>query len=748
MKLAVFAMLPAVCLQAQWITGHFAANNGTLPVSSIPWSKYTHIIHFAAAPNANGTVRMHYLVQAEINSLIASRPAGKKVVVCIKDNDSDLSAFAQATDSGSITTFVNNITTFVNSNGYDGVDIDWEVNVNVTQYRDLLARLRSALPGKVIAIDTGNWNNLESVAGASHSNIDQVNIMCYDMDDPGNGYSWHNDPLLQNGNPNVMSCDWRVRAFTNAGVPKSKIGIGIPYYGRRWPGVRAPMVNVSPSFQIYTVLYRNLVRDSARWQPLYQVYDNTYKANYLSIPSLNEFVSYNGAQSIKDAVAWQRAQGFGGFMTFTIDYEYLSNQSGDARYPLSTVLQNEVFGSGSTPPPSPSPPPTLSSGSPTGVLNAATVSTVLSVITNENATCRYATQPGISYSSMPQVFAVTGNMAHSAVIKGLLAGLSYKYYVRCSDVQGSVNTTDYAIAFSVASLSANSAPTPLGITPNSGSGSSGTFTVQVMDTMGFSTIQRVRLLFDTAAGKINSCLIEYWAATSTLSLRSDDKATWSQAALGSSATLKNSQCSVAAAGSSVSGSASNLTLTVAMNFFPAYAGTKNLLALAIDAAGLSSGWRDLGNWTVPAPAATGQPLTAQISPINGSARAVTFVLRATDTSGYSAIRQVALFVGNALGATPSCSIEFWAPTGTVSLRNSANNGWHQGSVSSSTVLQNNWCIVSLGPAAATGSGDTLTLSLPITFLDAFGGTRNVYVFVADQYGRITNWLNPGDWTVP
>jgi hypothetical protein len=31
-------------------------------------------------------------------------------------------------------------------------------------------------------------------------------------------------------------------------------------------------------------------------------------------------------------------------MTFTLDYEYLSSQTGDARYPLSTSLCQQVFG--------------------------------------------------------------------------------------------------------------------------------------------------------------------------------------------------------------------------------------------------------------------------------------------------------------------------------------------------------------------------------------------------------------------
>jgi GH18 family chitinase len=188
----------------------------------------------------------------------------------------------------------------------------------------------------------GNWGGLDTVSGASYSQLDQINLMCYDMDWPAFGYSFYNDALLQAGNTGVCTCDWRARAFTNIGVAANKIGVGIPFYGRRWPGVTQALV--TGNFTTSTVYYRDLATDATRWQPQYQFYDSVYKADYLSIPGLTEFDSYTGTQFIGDAVAWGRAKGFGGFMTFATDHEYLSSQVGDSRYPLSTALCQAVFG--------------------------------------------------------------------------------------------------------------------------------------------------------------------------------------------------------------------------------------------------------------------------------------------------------------------------------------------------------------------------------------------------------------------
>lgn len=333
-----------------WITGFYGAQNGAESIASIPWSKITHVDHFAAAPgvdgsgSGNGTIELHYLTRAEISQIIAAaHRAGKKVVVAIKDNDRYPKAFSESTASGLIAAFARNIASFVESNGYDGVDFDWEANIDVAQYEDLLSRMRTTFGlTKLIVTEMGNWSSLEQIARASYRNLDQINVMCYDMDGPANGYSWYNDALLQAGNSRVMSCDWRVRAFTAAGVPADKIGIGIPFYGRRWAGVTRALVNRTFG-TTSTVFYRNLVTDTVRWRPEYRFYDTIYKSDYLSIPLLDEFDSYNGPQSIKDAVAWQRSEGFGGFMTFALEYEYLSTQTGDARYPLSTALCQAVF---------------------------------------------------------------------------------------------------------------------------------------------------------------------------------------------------------------------------------------------------------------------------------------------------------------------------------------------------------------------------------------------------------------------
>lgn len=94
-------------------------------------------------------------------------------------------------------------------------------------------------------------------------------------------------------------------------------------------------------------------------------------------------------------------------------------------------------------------PPVVSNGQPTGTLAAGTTSVTLSVTTNENATCGYATSAGTAFAAMT-TFATTGQTSHSTPLTGLAAG-TYTYYVKCSDTAGNVDPSDYVTSFTIAS---------------------------------------------------------------------------------------------------------------------------------------------------------------------------------------------------------------------------------------------------------------------------------------------------------
>ncbi len=95
-------------------------------------------------------------------------------------------------------------------------------------------------------------------------------------------------------------------------------------------------------------------------------------------------------------------------------------------------------------------PPVVSGGYTTGKLSAGMTSATLAVTTNENATCRYSTTANTAYGSMTNTFSTTGGTSHFTTVSGLSDGQNYMYYVRCMDVSGNADSSDYAVNFLVA----------------------------------------------------------------------------------------------------------------------------------------------------------------------------------------------------------------------------------------------------------------------------------------------------------
>ena len=98
-------------------------------------------------------------------------------------------------------------------------------------------------------------------------------------------------------------------------------------------------------------------------------------------------------------------------------------------------------------------PPSRSGGLPAGVLPASTTQATLSLTSDENATCRYSTTPGVAYGSMGNTFSSTGGTTHSTLVTGLISNTQYSYYVHCQDGAGNADSSDYVITFTVMSTS-------------------------------------------------------------------------------------------------------------------------------------------------------------------------------------------------------------------------------------------------------------------------------------------------------
>src|SRR5207237_4676084 len=118
-------------------------------------------------------------------------------------------------------------------------------------------------------------------------------------------------------------------------------------------------------------------------------------------------------------------------------------------------------------------------------------------------------------------------------------------------------------------------------------------------------------------------------ALNTINLENDAATAWSEAVIGSSAILQNSQCTVNVGGAGVVANGNTLTWNLPLTFKPAFSGSKTIYQWAGDVNGVYSGWQTRGNWTVPGAAATADSVT----PNAGSGSSQAFMLQYSSNTG-------------------------------------------------------------------------------------------------------------------
>jgi hypothetical protein len=143
-----------------------------------------------------------------------------------------------------------------------------------------------------------------------------------------------------------------------------------------------------------------------------------------------------------------------------------------------------------------------------------------------------------------------------------------------------------------------SPPTPVSVTPNTGSGMSETFVFVFSDGNGATDIASAQIDIGSKLSATGSCYFYYARGRNAIYLASDAGAWQGPLTVGSTGTLANSQCSVDGGTSSMSMSGNTLTLNLALTFEAEFAGAKNVY-MEVQNPTRDSGWSLNGAWTVP-----------------------------------------------------------------------------------------------------------------------------------------------------
>ncbi len=245
--------------------------------------------------------------------------------------------------------FVDSALAFLNRYQLDGLDIDWEypglpgagnpnrpqdgANLNLL-LRELRARFdaQTAQPHKHLLLTLAAGSSEQYLAhtqlAVAQRFLDTVNLMAYDFYEPSAATSLtgNHAPLFADpADPRHASSDAAVQAFEKAGVPASKLVLGVPFYGHLWGNVPpenhglfqtgSPAPGVHSGYpDIQTMLQNGFTR----------YWDNAAQVPYAYSETARQFVSYEDPESLQRKCAYIQKQHLAGIMF----WQYLSDPSG------------------------------------------------------------------------------------------------------------------------------------------------------------------------------------------------------------------------------------------------------------------------------------------------------------------------------------------------------------------------------------------------------------------------------------
>ncbi|KAI3418347.1 hypothetical protein GPALN_009668 [Globodera pallida] len=295
--------------------------------------KLTHLILAFSVPDAQGNLSPLTSVQAQALTTGKSANSALKVLIAIGGGGFNATTFTSLTsNNGTRQEFIAKIVSFLKSNGLDGADIDWQFpTVNdKANYVSFLRELNMALPsGALLSIaSAASAFYLDpgfDLAGIANA-VDFINVMCYNYYGGWNTESTGpNSALYQgvNADPSdSLNTNWTIVYHLTKMSDPEKLNLGVPFYGKYWNNVGAPLNGDDLWRQLGTYGTELAWRDLGNSFDLTKMtYHKTAKTPYIYDASSKIFLTFDNPQSLEDKVQYVASQKIGGTMIWAIDQD-------------------------------------------------------------------------------------------------------------------------------------------------------------------------------------------------------------------------------------------------------------------------------------------------------------------------------------------------------------------------------------------------------------------------------------------
>jgi chitinase len=323
----------------KWVTAFYPGYQvDLLRPEEIDFSVLTHLVVGMVFPRSDGTLDPMFMWDDAAGEQLArdlvnrAHGAGKKAIMML--GGAGAQDFPSALSDANRGKFVANVVSYAKGIGFDGVDLDYEENLNYGLAKRFVADFKAAWPGGLLTFDAF-WVNknfkddIDPQLVDIAKMVDQFNVMTYVMADAWGWQSWHSSAIYGEQPLYPSSVSSTVDAYVAKGVPVGKIGIGIGSFGSCWgQPVTGPRQDTGGSYVRASdneMSYSN-IRDLYYSAQNY-FYDDIAETAFLSYPTpkgANQctFISYENQRSVAAKGAYVRKKGAGGVILWTLGEGY------------------------------------------------------------------------------------------------------------------------------------------------------------------------------------------------------------------------------------------------------------------------------------------------------------------------------------------------------------------------------------------------------------------------------------------